>query len=341
MGKLVFFLIIFPLSLLPNVKEGMLFSSGNENIQVVERQLIRITGDIDELEKKLEDKNRKLLKNIQDKKKVEERLGEVREVLEKNKEALNSQIVEVKKHFQNVLLGEVSDKDMPSTLIGKKLLTKALQKKVQLLKEIKFKAGQLQAELLDLESRYNQVMQTENDLNQLLGDLEFKKKKLAENYYQTQEKKDKLAIKLNKLRSQLNIKKKTEKNSSIEGFSTPLEEYFDVSFKNKGLTFKFKGLNQVFASKDGRVVYSGNLSTYGNVLMIDHGNNTRSVILGDIEVTVKKGDKVIKGAIIGHTKADPAKEGNLYFEVRNKDQVQNTITLMEPNFYEGHKNKIL
>jgi len=307
----------------------------------VERQLLSITGDIDELEKKLEDKNRRLLKNIQDKKKIEERLGQVKGVLEENKETLNFQINEVKKYFQNVLLGEVSDKDMPSTLIGKKLLTKVLENKVQILKEIKFKVGMLQKELIDLQARYDQFMQTENDLNQLLGDLELKKKKLAENYYEEQEKKDKLAMKLSKLRTQMNIKKSAPKNNSNEGFSTPLEDYFDVSFKNKGLTFKFKGLNQVFASKNGNVVYSGNLSTYGNVLMIDHGNNARSVILGDIEITVKKGDKVTKGSIIGHTKGDPLKEGSLYFEVRNKDQVQNTITLMESNFYESHKNKIL
>lgn len=341
MGKLVFILTIFPFFSWGNFKKMENPSFGNDSIQVVEGQLLRITGDIGELEKKLEEKNRKLLKNIQDKKKIEERLGQVRDILDANKESLTSQINEVKKYFQNVLLSEVSDKDIPSTLIGKKLLTKVLESKIHGLKETKYKVGQLQEELLDLQTRYDQYIQTENDLNQLLADLESKKKKLAENYYEAQDKKDKLAMRLNKLRTQINLKKNIPKNNAKEGFSTPLEDYFDVSYKNKGLTFKFKGLNQVFASKSGNVVYSGNLSTYGNVLMIDHGNNTRSVILGDIEITVKKGDQVKKGSIVGHTKGNSSKEGNLYFEVRNKDQVQNTITLMEPDFYESHKNKIL
>lgn len=341
MGKLGFFIAIIPWVCFSslNKTQGPLF--GSEKIQIVERQLVRITGDIDDLEKKLQDKNRKLLKNIEEKKKIEERLGQVKEVLEKNKETLSLQINEVKKYFQIAVLGEVGDQDFPSTLIGKKLLSKVLEDRIKILKETKFKVGELQAELIGLQNRYDQFVQTENDLSQLLVDLENRKKKLAENYYETQEKKDKLAINLNKTMTQINIKKNTVANSSAEGFSTPLEDYFDVSFKNKGLTFKFKGLSQIFASKDGQVVYSGSLSTYGNVLMIDHGNNTRSVILGDIEISVKKGDKVRKGSIIGHTKNGSSREGNLYFEVRNKDLVQNTIKLMEPDFYQNHKTKNL
>jgi septal ring factor EnvC (AmiA/AmiB activator) len=198
------------------------------------------------------------------------------------------------------------------------------------------------SKLTVLQKRYDLIVQTENDLNQLLGNLELRKRKLAENYFETQEKKEKLSIKLNRIRTQLQLKKNIPKiNLSDESFSSPLEDYFDVSFKDKGLTFKFKGLNQIFASKKGRVVYTGSLSTYGNVLMIDHGNNTRSVILGDLEITVKKGEEVKKGAIIGHTKGDTSKEGNLYFEVRNKNIVQNTISLMETDFYQNHKDKVL
>jgi murein DD-endopeptidase MepM/ murein hydrolase activator NlpD len=341
MGKLALFIAIIPFICFSNINKPDEPRYGTEKIQIVERQLVRITGDIDDLEKKLQDKNRKLLKNIEEKKKIEERLGQVKEVLEKNKETLSLQINEVKKYFQIAVLGEVGDQDLPSTLIGKKLLAKVLEDRIKILREIKFKVGELQGELINLQNRYNQFVQTENDLSQLLVELENRKKKLAENYYETQDKKDKLAISLNKARTQMNLQKNTIKNSSTEGFSTPLEDYFDVSFKNKGLTFKFKGLSQVFASKDGQVVYSGSLSTYGNVLMIDHGNNTRSVILGDIEISVKKGDKVRKGSIIGHTRNHSSKEGNLYFEVRNKDLVQNTISLMEPDFYQNHKTKKL
>jgi murein DD-endopeptidase MepM/ murein hydrolase activator NlpD len=75
--------------------------------------------------------------------------------------------------------------------------------------------------------------------------------------------------------------------------------------------------------------------------MIDHGNNTRTVILGDMEISVKKGEMVRKGSIIGHTKGDSSKEGNLYFEVRNKDKVQKTISLMEADFYNAQKGKVL
>ncbi len=193
MGKLVFLITTIPLVCFSNVGkvDGQLF--GREKIQVVERQLIRINGDIDDLERKLQDKNRKLLKNIEEKKKIEEKLSQVKEVLDKNKENLNSQINEVKKYFQIAVLGEVDEQDLPSSLIGKKLLTKVLEDKIKNLKEIKFKVGELQVELIELQNKYNQFVQTENDLSQLLVDLENRKKKLAENYYEVQEKKDKLA----------------------------------------------------------------------------------------------------------------------------------------------------
>jgi murein DD-endopeptidase MepM/ murein hydrolase activator NlpD len=342
MGKLILICTIFPVLSFASINYSPNSNMGVENLASVEKQLSKLTVDIDILERTLQEKNRKLLKNIEDKKKIEEKLTQVKEILEKNQSELNLQITQVKRYFQNVLLGEVGGPDMPSTLMGKKLLTKILEDKVRELKAIKFQMGKIHEGFIDLQKRYELIVQTENDLNQLLGNLELRKKKLAENYFETQEKKEKLSIKLNRIKTQLQLKKSIAKvNLSDESFSSPLEDYFDVTFKDKGLTFKFKGLNQIFASKKGRVVYTGSLSTYGNVLMIDHGNNTRSVILGDLEITVKKGEEVKKGAIIGHTKGDSSKEGNLYFEIRNKNIVQNTITLMETDFYQNHKDKIL
>ncbi len=342
MGKLILFFLLIPLVSNGNIKYSGGFTSEAENLPELESQLTKLNGNIEQLEKNLQDKNQKLLKNIQDRKKIEERLFQVKEILERNQEILNQQIKDVKKYFQNVLVGEVGNSDMPSTLIGKKLLSHALLEKVKELREIKFKTGQIQNELTELQERFNSFVQTENDLSQLLGSLELKKKKLAENYYQAQDRKEKIAWKISQLKAQQNLKKITSNNNlGQDAYSPPIEDFYDVTFKNKGLTFKFKNLSQVFASKGGKVVYSGSLSTYGNVLMIDHGNNSRSVILGDFEITVKKGDAVKKGEIIGHTKGNLQRDGSLYFEIRNKDKVQNTITLMESDFYQNHKNKIL
>ncbi|MCY4523380.1 MAG: peptidoglycan DD-metalloendopeptidase family protein, partial [Halobacteriovoraceae bacterium] len=76
-------------------------------------------------------------------------------------------------------------------------------------------------------------------------------------------------------------------------------------------------------------VYSGELASYGNIVMIDHGKGTRSVILGDFDPMVKKGMDVAKGDGLGKTKKIQKDGfGNIYFEVRKDDNIQNTILLM-------------
>ena len=57
----------------------------------------------------------------------------------------------------------------------------------------------------------------------------------------------------------------------------------------------------VFASADGTVTLSGGEYFYiGNVVVIDHGQNLSTIYAHLKSSTVKKGDKVKKGDIIGH-----------------------------------------
>ncbi len=83
------------------------------------------------------------------------------------------------------------------------------------------------------------------------------------------------------------------------------------------------------ASRAGKVIHSGALSTYGNVLMIDHGKDTISVCLGDFKARVPKGKRVKSGDVIGYTLKPTRKDSKLYFEVRVKDKAQATIHLLD------------
>ena len=66
-------------------------------------------------------------------------------------------------------------------------------------------------------------------------------------------------------------------------------------------------------------------------MMIDHGNQTRSVLLGHFLPKLKKGQAVRQGQILGYTRGRELVE-KLYFEVRKKNLAQNTVVLMDKQF---------
>ena len=58
---------------------------------------------------------------------------------------------------------------------------------------------------------------------------------------------------------------------------------------------------EVPASNDGRVVFTGELGIYGNIIVIDHGLGVMSLYSHLNSMLAAKGDVVQKGQIIGHT----------------------------------------
>ena len=112
-------------------------------------------------------------------------------------------------------------------------------------------------------------------------------------------------------------------------FAFPISGHLKMEHQKKGLNFEFQGKMPVIASQNGRVIFQGSLSTYGKVVMIDHGNQMRSVLLGDFGPSVAKGDTVQKGDIIGYTVNLENRPGKIYFEIRNNEKIEDTILLME------------
>lgn len=75
----------------------------------------------------------------------------------------------------------------------------------------------------------------------------------------------------------------------------------------------------VKAARSGQVTFSGSsIPGYGNMIMIDHGDNYYSVYAHNKSNVVKVNDRVSQGqkiALVGKRPQDP--EHNLYFEIRN------------------------
>jgi septal ring factor EnvC (AmiA/AmiB activator) len=66
--------------------------------------------------------------------------------------------------------------------------------------------------------------------------------------------------------------------------------------------------------------------------MIEHGKGVKSILLGDFLARVKKGNSIKQGENIGYTKLINKTQGTVYFEVRKKNTVQNTVFLLDKKY---------
>jgi lipoprotein NlpD len=108
--------------------------------------------------------------------------------------------------------------------------------------------------------------------------------------------------------------------------STPFDDA-----RNKGLVFRGKPGDPVYAAADGRVVYAGSgLRGYGNLIILKHNAtyltayaHNQALLVKD-DQTVKKGQKI---AEMGSTDADSVQ---LHFEIRRQGKPIDPARLLPP-----------
>ncbi len=92
---------------------------------------------------------------------------------------------------------------------------------------------------------------------------------------------------------------------------------FDSSTIADGIDIKVKEGLDIKAVHDGKIIHSGYLRGYGNLLIIDHGQQYFSLISRAADFFKKEGEKVATGEIIGVTgTGDPLYGEGLHFEIR-------------------------
>lgn len=91
---------------------------------------------------------------------------------------------------------------------------------------------------------------------------------------------------------------------------------------HKGITIQTGSAAEIRAIFPGKVVFSGKLGGYGQLVIIDHGEQYYS-LQGQLgEVYKKEGDTVAEGEIIGKTALDNTP---LYFEIRQRHVAVNPV----------------
>jgi murein DD-endopeptidase MepM/ murein hydrolase activator NlpD len=364
--KIVILLCIFPLILSAAVEgtEKLNVFDMRKKLSAQNKMIQEMNREVQNVEMNLGLQNKKYLRLADERAKIEESLSSARKNADLDNQNLKKNYSETKMILMGVLLNKLEKAESSSDLLSRKILVENLQRRLLDLDGMMKTNKAVQDDVERLYQRLEDSMSNEREILSLMNELEQKKKGLhsniesenskksdAQNHFDDMKNKmamERVSLQKNQLREKLQPLQITEEikipsqapvvsgasagSVSGEGFSLPLALYQGIDYQKKGVTLNFQGKNEVHAPKGGKVVYTGSLASYGNVLMIDHGNDTRTVLLGQFDYNVKNGDTIKASQLVGYTNPRSQNglgDGKIYFEVRKNNLAQNTYLLLD------------
>lgn len=304
-----------------------------KKINLQAKSISDVVGHIKSLESGLENQNSKIINIIKLKKNIETQLSIIVKNQSQYEIEIQSNKVLLKKSLIGYVLNSFEKGESAVQILSENILIKNIKKKIKRLNHFSKKVAINVVKTKTLNKRYRLFLENERDLASLSKTLEMKKKHYAEIFLTQNKQINKLKSKLKKIKRK-KIKKISKTYNKIKGglFISPIPHHLDIEYARKGVTFKFNRQMPVFSTKAGKVVHVGKLSQFGNVIMIDHGHDLRSIILGEFTPKVKKGKRMKQGDVIGYTIRSKSKKlsmNKIYFEIRKKNKVRNTILFID------------
>jgi murein DD-endopeptidase MepM/ murein hydrolase activator NlpD len=301
-------------------------SNQNHNLSV-------LAAKIKDIDSKIGKRNDAYLDKIQNIEQFEQKISQMKLALKENANIISDNYASTKMALELYLL-EKDDEDESDSLHEQELYEELLLKKISKFEVAQSESNELLANINMYEQKLSGIKKTEENLYQLIMRLENDKKKLSQNYISLLEKKNSSQKILDRLKAKRRVvkKKKTKSKSSKPDFlmSLPIKNFVSVKKSQKGITFKFTETTPIVAPRGGKIAYAGELASYGNVIIVDHGKEVRSVFFGDITTKAIKGSSVNTGEILGYTQAVYGEQKSLYYEIRKKNKVQNTYSWFSP-----------
>ncbi|MBF0313018.1 MAG: peptidoglycan DD-metalloendopeptidase family protein [Oligoflexia bacterium] len=201
-------------------------------------------------------------------------------------------------------------------VIKKQILRGKISEQKRFLEEEISKEQSMQKELKVMKERFFEYTAINEELSKLLVELENQKRALTEG---------------SPSRSRVvtaSTATAIQATTTAEQFSPPIavQDALQVRMEKKGFVFEIAHNHAipVAAIGDGKVVYVGALSTYGNIVIVDHGADLRSITLGNFRPMVSKDDRIHKGSALGKTIiSESGSKGQVYLEIRKQDLIQN------------------
>jgi septal ring factor EnvC (AmiA/AmiB activator) len=118
----------------------------------------------------------------------------------------------------------------------------------------------------------------------------------------------------------------------ITKFGQQIEGKFGSYTTSSGIDIRAKNGLEIKAVYDGKIIHSGYLRGYGNLLIIDHGQQYFSMISRIADIYKKEGSKVSRDEIIGMTgESDKLYGEGLHFEIRKGSNPEDPFLWLKKN----------
>ena len=109
------------------------------------------------------------------------------------------------------------------------------------------------------------------------------------------------------------------KGQFLNKFGRKREKQYNTYIVYNGVNIRSQKGTPVRAISDGKVLYTGTIEGYGNIIIIGHGNDYHSLYGHLDEIITQVGKAVRPGQIIGRSGDTGSTLGeSLYFEIRHK-----------------------
>lgn len=327
--------LILPLFLFLNVSSFAAVRNKNiDDLSKYRSEVMEMGARLSTLEKEIGSKNNLYLSSISSIKQFESDIKLYRDRLKEIQAQVAEARAENKRIFQSYLIESENE------------ATEAWQRRVHLnllktaqdkLKNKEIELQSFENKIVDFDSKLSELRKNEEELAVVIKELETRKKVTMDKYLVKVQSKKNLETKVQKvaLNQRLAQVKKELVASPIAQtkpdriFKKPVDDFLSFVPSPKGVTFKYQSVQPIKAVGSGKIVFAGDLASYGQVVLIDHGSDLRTVLLGKMDIRVKKNDSVNDGEILAYTLNDTKEAQNLYFEVRKKNTAQNTILWLD------------
>lgn len=305
-----------------------LLNSYREQLKNHNLRFKELKSSLEQLEENISSQNNRYITGLNITQKVGAKVESMESELQEREKSIKTNYQNSKKILLSYFANKIDSESTSENILQRKVLKKLLVSHLSDLNKNIEQNKDLRNKIDLLKSRTSEYKAVEKTLYTLVIDLENQKKNLVTNYFKVVNEKKVVEIEISKIKAEL-AKTKTDPIEGSDTFFPPLAKYKAYKTGKKGINFTYSGIVPVLAVSAGKIVYSGELASYGNVLMVDHGNDLRSVFLGRFAPEVQKGDVVDRGAVIAYTKDSVAGSDTLYFEVRKKNQSQNTLVWLD------------
>lgn len=304
-----------------------------DNLSDQTNKLNKLAAKIKDFDRRIGSNNNSYLRQVKDIENIEHELSELRLESEKSARKISSEFNQVKSALDLYVL-EVSENEFDEDIERKSIHFEILKKKITMLKIAEKSSQKNLKKIKNLEESLTSKKSEENEIYSLILELEDQKRKLSQTYVDELESKNQLQSQIEKMAAREKAKKViiSKANTKIDfDFNLPISDFVDAEKKKGGINIKYSETVPINAPGSGKVAYVGELASYGKVIILDHGKDVRSVLFGDIVTKVEKNKIVQKGQIIGYTMGEPGTVKSVYYEVRKKNKVQNTVMWLHPN----------